>query len=231
MLGALWHRAVHPVEAFGQRAREAPELREAVKGMLLARTPVSFLGLVLGYVGFGGLYGRLADPQGEFWTAVVKAAPDFVDPAELKTALAQLPVLPSLHDALPWLLLMAPVMILSVWLHDAAFDHMGLWLAGGLKTRRGVRATLVADAEALQVGVLGAAVGLLGDLPAAGLTVALLLAPVALYFWVLRGFALAAWHGCPPWKGVVATLLHVVLVIVMLVVFLVLCVALVALMV
>jgi hypothetical protein len=37
------------------------------------------------------------------------------------------------------------------------------------------------------------------------------LALVNLWFWGLRGFALAARHGCPPWKGVAATGLHLAL--------------------
>jgi len=58
-----------------------------------------------------------------------------------------------------------------------------------------------------------------------------LLLPLGIYFWIIRGYALAAWHGCPPWKGVVATLLHVVLVGGMLVVFLLACLLMVVLLV
>jgi hypothetical protein len=41
--------------------------------------------------------------------------------------------------------------------------------------------------------------------------VGLALFPLTAWLWLLRGWALAAHHGCPPWKGVVATLLHLVL--------------------
>ena len=70
------------------------------------------------------------------------------------------------------------------------------------------RLTLAADAEALKVGVLGAVLDLLSGIPGAGCLFQVLLLPVGIYFWILRGYALAAWHGCPVWKGVVATLLH-----------------------
>ena len=122
-----------------------------------------------------------------------------------------LPQLPGLGRVLPWLVLLAPVGVLSIWLHDAAWDHLALWLLRGLGPSRGFRATLVADAEALKVGAIGAVAGLLKDLPGAGLVLTVLLAPVGIYFWILRGYALAAWHGCPVWKGVLATLLHALL--------------------
>jgi hypothetical protein len=61
------------------------------------------------------------------------------------------------------------------------------------------------------VGALGAALGLVGELPGSGWGLGLLLAPVAAWFWFLRGYALSAWHGCPLWKGLLATVLNVVL--------------------
>jgi len=226
-LRTLLDRALHPGQGFAERAREAPELAEAVRAMVLLRSPVSFIGLVLGYVGFGALYTQIATPGSSFWSRLPAELLDRIDPAELQAGLARLPALPSLHAALPALVLLAPVMVLSLWMHDVAFDHMALWMLGGLKTGRGVRATCVADAEALKVGVLGAALGLLSELPVVGWVLGLLLFPVGIWFWVLRGHALAAWHGCPVWKGVVATLLHVLLATVMVVALIGMCVAMV----
>ena len=210
-LRVLWERAVRPAGAFRQRALEAPGLWDSLGQMLLLRGPIAFLGSIFAYVSFAGFYARLASPDSEVWRFILAQAPESLDPADLNAALARLPELPTLHQMLPWLAMLAPLAVLSLWLHDATFDHMGLWLLRGLKERKGFRASLVADAEALKVGALGAAVGLLADLPGTGLALGLLLAPVAIYFWILRGYALAAWHGCPPWKGVVATLLNIVL--------------------
>ncbi len=211
-LARLWERARHPEKAFRDRAAEAPPLVESLKGLLAWRAPVAFLGMVIGYLEFGDLYARLVNPDGAFWTGILQAVPLDLDPRELRSALAELPPLPGLHGLLPWMVLLAPLAVLSIWVHDATFDHIALWMLGGLKSRKGFRASLSADAEALQVGVLGAAAGLLGSVPGVGWILAILLLPVAAYFWVLRGWALAAWHGCPVWKGVLATILHVVLV-------------------
>ena len=227
----LWARALRPRQGFLDRAAQAPTMKEALRGLLLLRAPCAFLELALGYWSFAALYEKLASPESGFWERVLAQLPEHVDPGELKEALARLPVLPSLHSALPWLLLLAPVVVLSVWLHDAAFDHAGLWLLGGLRTRRGFRTTLVADAEALKVGVWGVVPGLLAYTPEIGWLFGLLLLPLGIYFWIMRGYALAAWHGCPPWKGVVATLLHVVLVGGMLIVFLMACLLMVVLLV
>jgi len=228
-LGELWNRAIHPSAGFRDRARKAPGLGQAVGQMLVLRSPVAFLGLILSFVSFSALYARLKDPASELWTTILQQAPDLAEPRDLKLTLERLPDLPSLHGMLPGLLLLAPLLILSLWLHDVAFDHLGLWLLRGLKGPRSLRLTLVADAEALKVGVIGAAAALLADLPRAGWVLTALLVPVAVYFWVLRGYALAAWHGCPPWKGVVATILNVVLAGAMILVILIACVVMVVL--
>ncbi len=208
----LWARAIRPREGFRARAAQTPTLAEAVRSLLVLRAPLAFLGMALSYVGIADIYGRLASPDSDLWTYILPRLGETVDPGELRAALARLPEAPGLHGLLPWMALLAPVTVLGLWLHDATFDHVALWLLGGLRERRGFRASLVADAEALKVGALGAAAALLADLPAVGSAFGLLLLPVAVYFWILRGYALAAWHGCPPWKGVMATLVHVALV-------------------
>jgi hypothetical protein len=204
----LWDRTLAPAAGFRARAAHRAGLAGAVKELLLVRTLPAFAGLILGYAAFAQGYGRAARTEGPLWDLVWARLPDQVNPADLKAAMASLPQLPGWGHLLPWLALLAPLGVLSLWLHDAVWDHMALWLLNGLGGRKSFRATLEADAEALKVGGVGALAGLLKYLPGVGFLMGLLLLPVGIYFWVLRGYALAAWHGCPVWKGVTATLLH-----------------------
>jgi hypothetical protein len=209
---SLWQCALGPTEGFRRRAAANPTLGAAVQGLLLARTLPAFLAMLLSYSGFAYAYGRITRMEGPVFDYLWANLPPTVNPQDIRTVLHNLPAPPSLGHVAVWLALLAPLGVLSLWLHDAAWDHFGLWMLRGLKEKRSLRLSLVADAEALKVGTLGAVAGLLGDIPVLGCFLGVLLLPVSLYFWVLRGFALAAWHGCPPWKGVVATLLHALLV-------------------
>jgi hypothetical protein len=207
-LRELWRCVRDPAAGFRARAARRPELGQAVRDLLLLRTGPALLALVAAYLSFAAAYGRIARAEGPLWDLVWARLPDQVHPADLKGILQSLPSAPAWWRVLPWFVLAAPVGVLSVWLHDSVWDHLALWLLRGLGRPRSLRTTLVADAEALQVGVFGALAGLLKYL---GFLFTVLLWPVGIWFWVLRGYALAAWHGCPVWKGVVATLLHALL--------------------
>ena len=207
----LWDRAFAPAAGFRARAARRPGLAAAVRELLLVRTLPALAGLVLGYAAFAQGYARAMRTEGPLWDLVWERLPDQVNRADLQAALQNLPPLPGWTRVLPWLALLAPLGVLSVWLHDAVWDHLALWMLRGLSGRGSFRVTLEADAEALKVGAVGAVAGLLKHLPGLGCVLGVLLLPVGVWFWVLRGYALAAWHGCPVWKGVLATLLHAAL--------------------
>lgn len=213
MMGAreLWAAALRPQRAFPPRAAQPVGPGAALAGMLAWRLPLGVLGalatargLLAGLAQFRRLEGSLAQ-------TVLGAMPE-VAPEDLKAALANLPPFPTLYAVLPWILLLVPLGLLGAWLHHSAWDHGCLWLWRGLRKEHPWKATFEAEAVALQVGAVGVALGLVTLVPVVGPFLWPLTLTLDLWFWCLRGVALAAFHGCPLWKGVAATLLHGVLV-------------------
>lgn len=227
-LRELWLRARFPEKSFRLLASEELSLWDSLGRLLLWRAPVALAEGILTYWSFARLYRSLASGSGPLWEALFRALPPEFSAEEVRGALQGLPELPVLARALPWLSVAAPLYVLSLWLHDAVWDHGCLWMLGGLRGGKGFRVSLIAESEALQAGVLGAALGLLTSLPGLGWLLSLPVALVAAYFWILRGVALAAFHGCPVWKGIVATLLHALLIACLAGAFLLLCVLAVA---
>ena len=208
-VAGLWRRAWSPVREFALLAGQGPRLSPSVGRLLALRTPLAFLDLLLTCLALGRIRAAVLGMEGPVWRLALQWLPPGT--SDLQELLQTLPPPPSLGRAWPWLLLIAPLSVLGIWLHDAVWDHGSLWMLGGLKERRGFGATLVADSEALQVGVFGALLALLGSAPWVGWLLSPVVVLAGAYFWVLRGFALAAFHRCPVWKGVAAAVLHAVL--------------------
>ena len=134
-----------------------------------------------------------------------------LDPDSSVAFLRSLPSPPAPSTVALAVLLLVPLSVVGIWLHDAVWDHTALWMLGALKAKRGFRATLLAESQVLRIAALGSWVGLLGFIPGAGLAVTLPLVLLEAYLWIFRGFALAAVHGLPAWKGVLATVVHAAL--------------------
>ena len=205
---ASFEALIRPGRAFEQAP---PALGRAVRDMALVWMPLALLNagctVWRGIQAYEGLR-KGAMPPGILgisgWLGT--------DPADLRELLLTLPAPPTFGWVWPWLLVIVPLSVLGTWLHHAVWDHTGLWLLGGLKANRGFRMSLVAEAEALRIAALGTLLGLLGFLPWVGVLLALPLLLLDAYLWLFRGFALAARHGCEPWKGLAATVVHAVLV-------------------
>ena len=201
---ASFRALVRPTGAF---ADPAPSLGRALARMLALWTPLALAHAALtvreGLQAYGQL--RRMGPPG--WMSRLLGA----DPEALWELFRDLPAAPAFGRIAPWLLVGVPIILLGTWIHHAVWDHAGLWLLGGLKGRRGFQTTLVAEAEALRIAALGTLAGLLGFLPGLGAALAFPLMLLEGYLWLFRGFALAARHGCEPWRGVAATVVHAVL--------------------
>ena len=208
LLRPLWS----PRAGFAELASEAPGLGRSLGWMVAAALPWWMASTWFGTREGLQDYAAFRDARGPMWDAVFRALPD-LSAADVRQAFALWPAAPTWSHVMPWVPLLAALGLFGIWLHDGVWDHAGLWLLRGLRPEKKerVKATLAAEAQVQSVGWIGTALGLLAFLPGPGGWVGLALLPLTAWLWLLRGWALAAHHGCPVWKGVVATLLHLVL--------------------
>lgn len=195
---------LHPGEAF---EAQPPGLGRAILDMALVWVPLALLNAV--WTAIRGL--RIYDSLRGGAVPIPALEWLRLDSGEVQELAAALPAPPTFGQLWPWLILLVPLGVLGTWLHHAVWDHTGLWLLGGLRARSGFRASLLAEAQALRIAAVGTLVGLLGFLPRLGVWLALPLLLLDAYLWLFRGFALAARHGCEPWRGLGATVVHAAL--------------------
>jgi hypothetical protein len=211
----LLEAAIQPHRGFPKLAAVPEGPARAFLGMLLWRVPLGLIGAMATLRGLQAGLEQFRRMEGPMAQAVRSGLPG-VAPEDLTAALEALPALPTLFQALPWLLLLVPLGLAGAWLHHSVWDQGCLWILGGLRKGHSWKASFEAEGRAMQVGSVGALFGLASFLPVVGPFLWPLMMGVDLWFWCLRGVALAAFHGCPIWKGVAATLLHGVLVMLML---------------
>jgi hypothetical protein len=213
-LAAPFRLALKPLPELQAESARGLSMGATFLRMLLWRTLLGWLDGALALWGFAAGYASFRAMDGPLWAQVLEAVARVnadLHPEDLREMLAQLPALPPLPRLLLWMLPLVPLGVASAWLHNVVWDHGCLWLLRGVERNRGWRTTCRAESTAMWAGSAGVALGLIGHAPVVGLLLGPVLAAVGVYFWVLRGVALATFHGCPVWKGVVATLLHVVL--------------------
>lgn len=211
LLGA----ALRPQQVFRTRAAAPESPARAFRGMLLWRAPLGLVGSVATLRGLLAAVEQLRRMEGPT-AQVLRSSLPGVAQEDLVAALEALPALPTLVQALPWILLLVPLGLAGAWLHHTVWDQGCLWILGGLRKDHAWKATFEAEGLAMQAGAVGVALGLAAFIPVIGPFLWPLMMALDLWFWCLRGVALAAFHDCPIWKGVAATLLHGVLALLML---------------
>lgn len=204
LLRCLWD----PWMGFRARAARPESGTRSFLRFLAWRTPFAFAETLLAARGVMRLWRTILDPESPLWGQIRAQVPG-LELAELREALALLPPPPPFGRALPTLLVLALLGVLGLWTHHLLWDHACLKLLRGLKG--GLALSARAESEVLAVTSLGTAVGLLAYLPGLGCLFGPLIGALGLWCWVLRGFALAAFHGCEAWRGILATLVHALL--------------------
>jgi hypothetical protein len=213
-LRAPFRLALKPIPGFAAEAAAPAGPGQLFLRMLLWRTVLGWIDGAFAVWGFASGYASLRALEGRFWNTVLEAMAQInseLAVEDLRALAAELPPLPALSRLLIWMLPLVPLGVASAWLHNVVWDHGCLWLLRGVPRKGAWRPTLRAESSAMWVGSAGVVIGLLGHAPVAGLLLGPVLGAMGAYFWLLRGVALAAFHGCPVWKGVAATVLHVVL--------------------
>lgn len=199
-----------PIAGFRERAEGSPPPGRAFLNFLAWRLPLSLAETLLVWSLLRRSWMELLNPEARIWDLVLKQGQG-LSREDLIPLLLTWPRPPAFERALPWLILASLLGLLGLWTHHVVWDHGCLRLLRGVKGPGGWRRTMQAESEALTVGALGAAAGLLAYVPGLGCLLSPLVGGLSLWCWVLRGFALAAFHGCESWRGVAATLLHAIL--------------------
>lgn len=206
---ALLKRALDPLTGFRACASRPGDLGQALGRMVLWRAPFWTLSTLIQLEGYRRFHQILVSPLEPRFQGLVDGLG--MSAVHLRALGDFLPAAPAASVALPWIAALSPLAVLSLWMHHWAWDHLALWMLRGVGPGK-ARASALAEAEALTVGVLVRPLTLLAEIPYLGWIFATLGLVGGIYAWALRGIALAAWHECPLWKGIAATLLHLVLV-------------------
>ncbi|MCL1908593.1 MAG: hypothetical protein FWG12_04405 [Holophagaceae bacterium] len=187
--------------------------------MLLFRVPIAWAASAMTYQWIGrklqifrlwasGVQMTTREPLTELAEYFGGLSPDLHDSF---IRLGQLPELPPLSSAWPWLGIFSFFCIIGLWMHNVAWDHAALWMLGGTREEQSFRHSCVAVAEAMGAASYGSLLGFAPILPQVGLLAVPAVTAANIYYWGLRGIGLSAYHGCPVWKGIVATILHLLL--------------------
>jgi hypothetical protein len=209
-LAMYFRMTFFPLKTFAELAARPPRPLPAFGWMLLFRVPLAWATSAIAYIWLINMQQTISAPP-PWLLDIIAQAP--IDAGEALAALGSFPALPPLGAAWHLVSLFAFLSIVGLWMHNVVWDHTALWLLRGTKPKPSFRISSAAIAEAMGAESFASCLGAIASLSFAGFVAAPILMAANIYYWCLKGVALSFFHGCPVWKGVAATLLHVVLVI------------------